>query len=600
MTALNGLAFQNIDTDPAAAKCWAREGLSAARRGSYRVGEANSLRVLGILAMTDDKHAEATGYFRQGLRLLANDTLTRAFQLRCSFLKYLGDIAHEQLDTTVARRYYEEAHTVLLERRPRLADLIGLEASWAGHLWERVDMGGPDTARYLRQSRAHSRRLIALAKDEPEYNASFLVYAHRLLAQSYLRQRQPDSARFYLQRLQTLIPEGDVNSQGDAWHLQAQLAAQEQRWPQAAALLRKALGSYRSSGKLKEQMDALTLLARAQAQLGDGPGAYTSQLAAYRLNNSIRAEERRSELAKVRASFEAERREARIRELTSERNGQLAEAARRRRELWTLGAVLLVVLAGLATTAVLALRLRRSRAALAAQNEELAQTRATQDRLYALVAHDLRSPVAAFQGLADLLTLYVSRQDTARLAGLGSRVQQAAEQLRGLLDNLLSWALQQRGELRATPAAVPVAPLLTDTLALYQAAAEAAGVTLQQAGIPAADLHLWADPHMTRTILRNLVGNALKVTPSGGSVSLGACPAPGGQLTLTVRDTGPGFGPDQLLRPAAPRTGTGLDRAGLGLRLSLDFAKAQGGQLALRNAADGGAVAELSLPLCQE
>lgn len=173
-----------------------------------------------------------------------------------------------------------------------------------------------------------------------------------------------------------------------------------------------------------------------------------------------------------------------MRSLTQRNQLQRVEAQKQRQHLLWLGALLLAVAGGLAVSGVLAWRLRRSRTLLAHQNAELIATRAEQDRLYALVAHDLRNPVEAFTGLADLLTRYVERQDTARLAGLGGRVRQAAQGLRSLLDNLLSWALTQRGELTPKIEPFAVAVLLAEAAELYQPSAEAADLALTVGPLP--------------------------------------------------------------------------------------------------------------------
>ena len=278
-----------------------------------------------------------------------------------------------------------------------------------------------------------------------------------------------------------------------------------------------------------------------------------------------------------------------------------------------LGAVLLTALVGIGVGAWLYQRLRRSRALLATQNaelaaqrntlaqqrDELAQARATQDRLYALIAHDLRSPVVAFTGLADLLNRYVAKNDTVRLAGLGGRIRQAAQHLSELLDNLLNWAVSQRGELTPQPRPLRATELLADIAALYQNAALAADVTLVTEAPE--ELLVQADADMTRTILRNLAGNALKATPAGGTVALRAERGGSGAVVLRVVDSGPGLTAENLLRlnEATPtlRVAGRDSGAGLGLLLSRSFAEAQGGSLVLASGAAGGAEATLTLPL---
>ena len=121
---------------------------------------------------------------------------------------------------------------------------------------------------------------------------------------------------------------------------------------------------------------------------------------------------------------------------------------------------------------------------------------------------------------------------------------------------------------------------------------------------PAAAGRLFADRNMTHTILRNLLSNALRATPPGGSIALSASPDQAGCLTLAVQDTGVGMDATQVQRlltetpisyPAGRRSPTGL-----GWRLSQSFARAQGGQLSLVSEPGQGTTVMLTLPAAAE
>ena len=110
----------------------------------------------------------------------------------------------------------------------------------------------------------------------------------------------------------------------------------------------------------------------------------------------------------MQVRFETERKESRIRALTQQAQLRQAQAARRQQQLWALAAVLATVLLGAGVGAILYVRLRRSRAALATMTE-------SKDRLYALVAHDLRGPMHALAGLSGMIATYVRRGDLKTL-----------------------------------------------------------------------------------------------------------------------------------------------------------------------------------------
>jgi two-component system sensor histidine kinase BaeS len=105
------------------------------------------------------------------------------------------------------------------------------------------------------------------------------------------------------------------------------------------------------------------------------------------------------------------------------------------------------------------------------------------------------------------------------------------------------------------------------------------------------------DAARIRAVLGNLLSNALDHTPSGGRISV-AVAAAGGVLSIAVRDTGTGF-PPELLPRVFDRfvKGSGSAGSGLGLAIARDVVSAHGGTIAAENAASGGAIVRVTLPL---
>jgi len=120
-------------------------------------------------------------------------------------------------------------------------------------------------------------------------------------------------------------------------------------------------------------------------------------------------------------------------------------------------------------------------------------------------------------------------------------------------------------------------------------------------GLPDAPVLVWADRDKLRQILVNLLGNAVKFTPSGGSIRL-ACGARDGKVRVTVSDTGPGIPPDKLEEIFQPfvqlqREGVGSQAGtGLGLAISRDLARAMNGELLVRSGEGGGSEFVVELP----
>jgi signal transduction histidine kinase len=594
---LNHLCWQVAAQNTVQALAYGQQGLRLARRLSFGLGEVYMLNSLARAAYVQHDELAAIGYYQQAARR-AEATPRAARQLTLALLG-LGRVAVGQQDFAEGEKYFRLALSRMQQRKhavtPTDLGMVQNHLALLYYEWRRSGQPTPDSLdrllnRYARQTLAVFRRLPPDDKLAASLNSIGDVH---MLAGRYdsAAACQREALGLY-QRL------GNQFGQVETRLGLAAVYLAQQRPAEAARLLRPALAAAHQLQATGLAAKGYQLLAEAQAAQGQGLEAYRLARTGQALLDSVQSAERRQALARLQVQFDAERQRGQLKELTQKSLLQQAEAHRQRQYLWLASGLLLAVAAGLVVSGVLAWRLRRSQAQLTHQNEELTATRAEQDRLYALVAHDLRSPVVAFSGLADLMTRYIERHDTARLAGLGGRVRQAAEGLRGLLDNLLSWALTQRGELVASPEPLAVAALLAEAAALYQPSAEAADVHLC---VEAAEGYVLADRNMTSTILRNLLSNALRATPPGGQIVLAATATPDGYLSLAVRDTGAGMAAAQLRHaqglasvgpPAPGRRGP----TGLGLRLSRVFAQAQSGRLVLSSELGQGTTAVLSLP----
>jgi signal transduction histidine kinase len=593
---LNHLCWQTSTRNVTQALAYGQQGLTLARQLRFGLGEVYLLNALARAAVLQHDELAAIRYYQQAVRRA--ETEPRADRQLMLALLGLGRVAIQQEDFAEGEKYCRLALARLQRHRPVALIDQGLSQYSLASLyygWLKSGQPAPDSidrlcTQYTRQTLATFRRL------PPDAN---LASCFSDMGRVHALHQQYDSAQSCFRKsLQLYQRFGDRFGQTETRLGLAEVLLAQHRAPEAEALLRPAVAWARQLKATGLEAQGDQLLATALAETGQGLAAYRLARTGQALLDSLQSAERRQTLTRLRVQFDAERQQSRVRELTHRTQLQQQQAAKQRQYLWLLGSLLLAVATGMGVAGLLAWRLRLSRALLANQNAELQATRSEQDRLYALIAHDLRSPVVAFTALADLLKRYVERHDTARLLGLGERMRQAAEGLRGLLDNLLSWALTQRGELTPQPEPLEAATLLAETAELYQPGAEAAGVRLTVA--PAATGQLLADRNMTHTILRNLISNALRATPPGGTIVLSASPGPPGTLTLAVRDTGTGMDAGQVQRlltetpstyPAGRRSPTGL-----GWRLSQSFARAQGGQLGLRSEPGQGTTVMLTLP----
>ncbi|HEX6370443.1 MAG TPA: ATP-binding protein [Longimicrobium sp.] len=216
----------------------------------------------------------------------------------------------------------------------------------------------------------------------------------------------------------------------------------------------------------------------------------------------------------------------------------------------------------------------------------------TRDEVLGVVAHDLRNPLMAISMYAHVL--HESGLTPAQAEWLDV-VLRNTERMNGLIQDLLDITALEAGRLRVQPAPCAVGPLLAEAVQLLEPQARAAGVRLSRPEgevVPA----VVADRDRVLQVLSNLVGNAVKFTPAGGGVRLGAA-ARGGEVVFTVRDDGPGIGADDQ-----PRVfdrfwqGTRRGGAGLGLAIARGIVESHGGRIWVESAPGAGSTFSFTLP----
>ncbi|TAK20596.1 MAG: hypothetical protein EPO26_16325 [Chloroflexota bacterium] len=226
----------------------------------------------------------------------------------------------------------------------------------------------------------------------------------------------------------------------------------------------------------------------------------------------------------------------------------------------------------------------------------------TQREFVADASHELRTPLTVLQSVTDVLDRHRDEPLSAN-AELFDDARQEIARLRRLTTDLLTLARSDRGELELAVADVDLAALAQAVVRRARPMATERGVTLVESG-PRDQCVVEADPDRIEQVLLILIDNALKYTPSGGTVTV-AARRDDGAVAIDVTDTGPGIDPahlarvfDRFYRADAART-RAEGGTGLGLAIAKSIVDAHSGQLTLANApgAATGARATLRLPL---
>ena len=226
-------------------------------------------------------------------------------------------------------------------------------------------------------------------------------------------------------------------------------------------------------------------------------------------------------------------------------------------------------------------------------NEMTARLQASDDqrrRLLADVTHELRTPLAVIRGNLEGIVDGVYAADEEHI----STVLEETRVMARLLDDLQILSTADAGALRLNREPTDLGALADEVVAAFAPAAAAADVALSASSDSLAEIDV--DPLRIRQVLENLVANALRHTPAGGTVTIRLSEHEG-RLVVAVSDTGSGIPPEQL-DSIFDRYARSADSggSGLGLAIAKSLVEAHGGSIQAENAAGHGATIRLLLP----
>jgi two-component system CheB/CheR fusion protein len=238
----------------------------------------------------------------------------------------------------------------------------------------------------------------------------------------------------------------------------------------------------------------------------------------------------------------------------------------------------------------------------AARHAEDRATSELKDEFLAVMSHELKNPLNLIQLTAELLLRTPEARELPAVSRAARTIRGAVQSQAQIIDDLLDLSRIQTGKLSLQAVALDAVPLVRMIVDALQADARAKGVTLQ-ARLPAGSLVLNADPVRVEQVVWNLLSNALKFTPGGGSIEV-VLERAGNEARLQVSDTGRGIEAASLphvfdmFKQAEGAGGSRLGGLGIGLALVRDLVRAHGGRVEALSEGPGlGATFVVHLPL---
>jgi signal transduction histidine kinase len=234
------------------------------------------------------------------------------------------------------------------------------------------------------------------------------------------------------------------------------------------------------------------------------------------------------------------------------------------------------------------------------QNATLENLNQVKDKIFSVISHDLRSPLAILEGL--LFLLKDEKIDAAQFRIYTDELWRDVKNTAYMMDNMLQWASNQMKGIGVKADDFDVTLLLNREFELLQTLARQKEVKLSHELNK--NIMVYADPDMIRLVMRNLINNAIKFTPSGGEVMITAT-HDNEQAEITVKDNGTGIPIENQHRIFSniyySTTGTQNEKGcGLGLHLSKDFVERNHGQIWFNSMPGNGSSFSFTIPLSEE
>jgi len=235
------------------------------------------------------------------------------------------------------------------------------------------------------------------------------------------------------------------------------------------------------------------------------------------------------------------------------------------------------------------------------KTEELRRTIAGRDKLYSVIAHDLRSPMGSIKMVLNMLILNLPAEKIGdEMYELLTMANQTTEDVFSLLDNLLKWTKSQIGKMNVVPQDVNLVEVVDGVIEIFNMVAGLKKITVR-AEKPE-KMFVTGDIDMMKTVIRNLLSNALKFSREGSEVVLKMEEADG-KAIVSVQDHGCGIseeGQKKLLHTDTHFSTFGTNNeegSGLGLLLCQDFVLKNGGELWFISKEGEGSTFSFSIPL---
>ncbi len=396
----------------------------------------------------------------------------------------------------------------------------------------------------------------AKLEEKPSYNDSALKYYNKVFENKeksnidnllyslgnagsiYVEKGEYDKANELFKEWEELESKNPSNTQkAMIYGFIGELNRRKQNYPLAENYFLEGLKNAKAIDSKFEIQEYYLNLSMLYEQTGEFKKAYQMLINGKNLQDSLFNTEKNETIRELEKKYETEKKEQEITLLSQEKD--LAET---RQRLFIIATGLLVVI----TSLILFQYIQRNRHAKVVEekNKQLSETMASKEKLFSVIAHDLKSPLSAFSAMSSTLADNIDVLQKEQIVTYLRKVEKGSQNLSELLNNLLEWSLSQTGSLPVNIEKLDIRAAMENAVKPLRDLAESKEIVLS---LEAEPLAVAGDSKMVETVIRNLVSNALKFTDHGGKVSL-TTRQEDGQVRIAVLDTGIGMDKDEVAK----------------------------------------------------
>jgi len=568
----------------------------------YDLQSVSYNRIASLYNQINDKN-KALEYAFKALNIVNENNID---ELKANLYNLIGSLNRDLKNLELAEKYY----TLAFKEWEKSKNISGLGTAY-NNLGIILDEKGD-----LQKALEYYTKSLEFATQLRD--SSGIATAYNNIGFLYARINQFDKAlKNYQKSYEISVKTNGVDAAHNTLNNIASTYLKQNNLEKASEALNKALGNIANVVDQAYKQETYQLLSNLYEKKGDYKNAFKYKCIELDYADTLYTQQRLSSIAEMQARYETETKEKEIELLKKDVELKELQFQKQRSVQQVLISLTLLLLAIFFGTSLILTIIRKKNKQLADKNSELfeinkklkeseknlSELNATKDKLFSIIAHDLKNPFNALIGFSDILERNFNYLTDSEKKEYISVISESAQNLYKLLDNLLQWTRAQTGSINYIPEKFKLEPLIKQEVANLNANAEKKRINVSVNASTA--ISVYADKNSIATVIRNLLSNAIKFTDIGGTIEIIAGESKDfpKMAEVVVKDSGVGIDQDDLERifmidgsystkGTANETGTGL-----GLLLCHEFVTKNNGKIWVNSSKGSGSEFHFTIPL---